>query len=496
MSQFQIMPKPIGPSEPVVVVKPKVVTVDPVTRIEGHLKIEVKLASVRGQRQVVDAWSTGTLFRGVEMILVNRDPWDAIPITQRICGVCPVSHSDAAVRALDNATPVTPTNNGRILRNLVLGSNFVASHILHFYHLAALDYIDGPEMAPWEPCWSTDKRVDPATTQTLVEHYVTALDMRRKAHEMGAIFGGRMPAPPTYVPGGFTSNPSAARIAAFNGYLDELIPFIQDVYIPDVQAVGSIYDDYFDIGRGPTNLLAYGVFDLNSSGTNKLLARGRVEGGSQTVLPVDANAIAEDVYWSWYNDDTNGLPPSEGSTVPQHPKQDAYSWLKAPRYAGLPCEVGPLARMWVNGDYRGGISVMDRHVARALETLKVAEAMRTWLTQLQIGQSVFANNLPPTTGTGVGLTEAPRGALGHWVRIAAGRISRYQVVTPTCWNASPRDAADVPGPIEQALIGTPVQNFDEPVELMRVIHSFDPCLSCAVHMLDVDKGAGVVIRNR
>ena len=473
---------------------PHFVTLDPVTRIEGHLKIKVQLELVGNQHQVVNAWSTGTLFRGAEQILVNRHPWDAIPITQRICGVCPVSHGLAAAKALDAAAGVSIPTNARILRNLVLGANYVQSHILHFYHLAALDYITGPDMAPWQPAWNVDLRVDAETTATLIQHYLTALAMRRKAHEVGAIFGGRMPAPPAYVPGGFTNTVTASAKNNAATRLADLVDFIQSTYIPDVQALGAIYDDYFEIGRGPGNLLSYGVFDLNASGSQRLLARGRVENESTTVQTVDVSAISEDVRRSWYADSTSGLPPAAGQTTPQYPKAGAYSWLKAPRYAGAPYEVGALARMWVNGDYREGVSVMDRHVARALEALKVAQAMQTWVGQLQVGAAVYTPNSVPASATSYGLTEAPRGALGHWLQVTSSVISRYQVVTPTCWNASPRDDDGQRGPIEQALIGTPVEDPEQPLEVLRVIHSFDPCLSCAVHVLRADSDAGVIVR--
>lgn len=456
--------------------------IDPVTRLEGHLKIEVTIDTTGGVQQVVDARATGTLFRGFESILTNRDPRDATHITQRICGVCPVSHGMAAVQTLDKAAGVTVPANGRIMRNLVLGANFVQSHILHFYHLAAQDFLIGPDMPPWQPNWPVDMRIDSATTAVLIDHYVAALDFRRKAHEMGALFGGRLPHPPTFIPGGISATPRSDRITRFLAYLDELIPFIQNVYIPDVQALGSIYADYFSVGRGWGNLLAYGVFDLDAAGATKLLARGRVENASASVQPVDTAAITEHVTHSWYNDSTNNLNPANGSTVPVYPKTAGYSWLKSPRYSNAPYEVGALARMWVNGDYRGGVSVMDRHVARALEALKVAQAMRGWAGQLSGTTSCTAWNTP-TSAAAYGLTEAPRGALGHWMSISGGRIARYQVITPTCWNASPRDSAGVRGPIEQALVGTPVQNPQMPVEVVRIIHSFDPCLSCAVHVM-------------
>jgi len=465
--------------------------IDPVTRLEGHLKIEVTVDRVNGVQRVVEAKATGTLFRGFEALLVNRHPWDAQHFTQRICGVCPVSHGMAAVSALDAASHVTVPPNARIMRNLVLAANYIQSHILHFYHLAVQDYIDGPAMPPWQPSWRADKRIDAATSSALVNHYVTALDMRRKAHEMGAIFGGRLPHPPAYIPGGFTTTVREDRIAKFRTYLDELLPFIRDTYVKDVELLSSVYKDYFAIGRGHGNLLAFGVFDLDAGGQSKLLRRGRLTRGSNRVQRVELGEITEQVTHSWYADNTNNLKPSSGATIPKYPKEDAYSWLKAPRYDGVPYEVGPLARMKVNGDYTGGISVMDRHLARADEALKVGQAMYGWVDQLQAGQPVFTRSLVPQSSSSYGLTEAPRGALGHWLQIANGKIARYQVITPTCWNASPMDNAKRRGPVEQALIGTPVKDIDEPVEVVRVIHSFDPCLSCAVHVMMPAEGVKV-----
>jgi hydrogenase large subunit len=308
---------------------------------------------------------------------------------------------------------------------------------------------------------------------------------------MGAIFGGKLPLPPAFVPGGFTTSPRAERISAFKNYLSEITAFIRGIYLPDVEQMGSVYSDYFALGTGCKNLLAFGVFDLEPSGNAKLLRRGLAKAGSTSIGPVDTKAITEKVTYSWYADSTNNLNPTSGMTRPVYPKGQAYSWLKAPRYQGIPFEVGPLARMWVNGDYRRGISVMDRHLSRAEEALKIAEAMEEWVNGLQVGGAVYREYRAPTTGSGVGLTEAPRGALGHWHKIASSKTNRYQIITPTCWNASPRDTNGLMGPIEQALIGLPVQNPEEPVEVARVIHSFDPCLSCAVHVLHPARKARV-----
>lgn len=462
---------------------PTITAIDPVTRIEGHLKITVTVDNVGGVQQVVDAQATGTLFRGFEQILLGRVPQDAEHITQRICGVCPVAHGMAAVAAMENVNGTKVPKNARILRNLVNGANFLQSHILHFYHLAAPDFINGPDMPPWTPTWNVDRRINAATTATLVDHYVKAVDMTRQAHEMGAIFGGRMPAPPTYIAGGFTAVPTAARITQFRSYLNTITDFIKNVYLPDVQALAGAYSDYFGIGRGPGNLLSFGVFELDPNATRRLLNRGRVFNGGTQVGPVDTLQIQEYVTHSWYDGSVDGLNPAAGVTNPQYPKDNAYSWLKAPRYKAHPYEVGALARMWVNRNYRRGISVMDRHAARAQEALLIATAMGNWLNNLTVGGAVYTPYATPTSGTGVGLTEAPRGALGHWLEIGNGRISRYQIVTPTCWNASPLDDKGRHGPIEAALVGTPVQDVAQPVEVLRVIHSFDPCLSCAVHVM-------------
>ena len=476
----------------------QITIVDPVTRIEGHMKVQVTIDTVSGKQQVTDAQCTGTQFRGFEKILVGRDTKDAPFITQRICGVCPVSHATAASLAIEHAAGVTVPTNARILRNLVLGANFIQSHILHFYLLAALDYITPPASAPWTPVWNIDL-MRSSSMQRIATNFTTAVTMRRQAHEMAAIFAGRMPGLSAIQAGGFTTKPTASMISSFNGYLNTLINFINNNYVPDVQLLSSTYSDYHQIGKGPGNLIAYGVFDLdNNASPSRLLKRGVVYSSNQTAVKTLSTAsITESVTNSWYDNSTNNLNPTKGTTVTVDPatKTSAYSWLKAPRYSTRPCEAGPLARMWINGDYRQGISVMDRHMARALEAQKIADAMITWLDQLTVGGSEYTAVTTPFSKSGEGLTEAPRGALGHWMSSAANTtlapngmasVSNYQIITPTCWNASPKDTNGVRGPLEQALIGTPVSNAAQPVEVLRVVHSFDPCMSCAVHVMHPD----------
>jgi hydrogenase large subunit len=471
----------------------KTITVGPVTRIEGHLDVEVTLDVVDGSQRVVDARSAGTMFRGFERILQRRHPRDAVHLTTRICGVCPTSHSMAASMNLEAAcgAVAAPPDNGRILRNLILGADFLQSHILHFYHLALLDYVDGSGLvaaSPGMPAPAGPDFVSGADAGPLLRHYVEAMEARRKTHQLGAVFGGKMPCSPVFVPGGCThafaetgsiETRASQRVALFRRLLDEVRAFIAAAYLPDVEFLAKRFAQYAAIGRGCGNLVAFGAFDLDASGSKRLFERGVWTGGQKG--PLDPKNITEDVKYSRYAATASPLHPSAGVTQPEADKPGAYSWIKAPRYSGQVCEVGPLARLWISGFYRQGISVMDRLLARAHEARRLADAMAEWVQQLRAGASSRRNFAFPSSGSGVGLTEAPRGALGHWIEFSGNAIERYQVLTPTAWNASPMDERGGKGPIEQALLGTPVRDKDQPVELLRVVHSFDPCLACSVH---------------
>jgi hydrogenase large subunit len=461
---------------------PTVVTIDPVTRLEGHLRVDVTVDAVDGKQQVIEARLSGTSFRGFETMLVGRDPSEAPHLTQRICGVCSVPHGVAAALALEKAAQNTIPENARLLRNLVLGANFIQSHVLHFYQLSLLDYVGGPGMPPWEPQWNVDRRIEGAEAARLVDHYKAALQAVRQTNEMAAVFAGRQPHSPAFVPGGFTNVPTTDQVAAFRKYLGTITDFIRSVYVPDVDFVASRYPEYNQLGRGYGSLLAFGGFPLDASGKRLFFAGGRMgEGGKEAQL-LNLEAVTEQVTHSWYDDASTNRHPSSGATQAVYPKEGAYSWLKAPRYEGQPYETGPLARMTIGGHYRQGISVHDRHRARAAETLKIVEVLPGWLDEVKSGEAVYSRYAVPAEAEAAGLTEAPRGALGHWLKIRQGKIAHYQVVTPTCWNASPRDDQHVPGPIEKALVGTPVGDPRQPVEVLRVVHSFDPCLACAVHV--------------
>lgn len=467
------------------------IVVDPVTRIEGHLKLEVEVEG----GVVTNAWTSGALFRGLELIMQGRDPRDAEQIMQRICGVCPTAHATAGILALDNAFDIDPPPNGRIIRNLILGSNWVQSHILHFFHLAALDYVKGPELAPFKPRYEADYRLSEGDNAQAVNHYLEALTMRRKAHEMDAIWGGKMPHVQTIVPGGATEVPDASKIYRFLTSLEELTKWVDTVYVPTVKAVAGAYSDWFDVGYGCGNMLAYGGFPLEEGKDHvkkeKLYKSGVYVRGQYGDL--DPELIEEQVKHSWYEDDIE-LKPADAVVKPDPKKKDAYSWLKAPRYNGEPMEVGPLARQWINkqkdivalGD-RKAFSVMGRHFARAIECSEIAHAMADWALKLQPGQPVCVPHKIPDSAVGMGLCEASRGALGHWHRIEGQRTKVYNAVVPTTWNASPLDVRNQHGPMEQAIIGCAVKDPANPVELVRIIRAFDPCFGCAIHVMTPDK---------
>jgi hydrogenase large subunit len=478
------------------------IKIDPITRIEGHLAIE----AVIDDGVVKEAKSAGTLFRGFEIILQGRDPRDANRLTQRICGVCPTAHATASALCLDDAFGLTDKipDNAKLIRALVFGSNFLQSHILHFYHLAALDYVDAAgavgDTAPFVPRYEGDYRVSGEANAELVNHYLKALDIRRKCQEMLAIFGGKMPHNVGIVPGGVTEKPTEDKITNFLWRLKEIKEFVENVYIPDVIAVAKIYDDYFGIGKGCGRLLAYGGFDLP---TGKLFKAGVISPDLQ-LEPFAKENITEDLKHSWYADAASGKNPAQGETQPDIKKKEAYSFLKSPRYKGQVCELGPLARMVSNyvqgdaitkelvdsvlGEFNAGVdalySVLGRHAARAIEAKLVANAMVDWLTSLKPDEPTIVESEIPEKGEGAGLTEAPRGGVGHWITIKDKKIERYQVIAPTAWNASPKDDKDQPGAVEQAIIGTKVKDKDNPFELVRIVRAFDPCLACSVHLLD------------
>lgn len=502
---------------------PQTITINPVTRIEGHLGIRVDVNDGR----VTAAYSSGESYRGFEQILVNRDPLDAQLITQRICGVCPIEHGVASNLAQEMAFGVQPPDNGRLLRNIIAAANFIQSHILHFYTLSAVDFIDVTAVlnyqgadaglnylkswvqnelarvdyfpaAPLLPRFNGDYIADAGINLGALRHYLAAFEMRAEASRIGALFGGKIPHAATLFPGGVSQPARIEHIVEAKKIIRRLRHFTETAYVPDVIAVAQAKPDYFTIGRGCGNFLAFGAFHETNDGAQKLFPSGVLLG--DTLQDVNQSLIAEYVAQSYFSS-PSGLHPSAGETTPQAHKPDAYSWLKAPRYNGQVMEVGPLARVLVA--YRRNhpvikplvdatlaklgrplshlVSVMGRHLARALECQVLAASTEEWIDAITPDGPTINRFTKPANAAGYGLTEAARGALGHWLQITSGKVSRYQCVVPTTWNCSPRDDAGQPGALEQALVGTPIADPAHPIEAVRVVRSFDPCVSCAVH---------------
>ncbi len=558
------------------------IVVDPVTRIEGHLRIE----AVVENGVITDAFSSGTMVRGIEKILLGRDPRDAWAFTERVCGVCTTVHALASVRTVEDALGITVPKNAELIRNLMFCAQYVQDHVIHFYHLHALDWVDvvsvlsanpnetskiARSISRWpksSPKYFADvqKRIKtfvesgqlgifangywghpayklpPEVNLLAVAHYLEALDWQKEIIKIHTIFGGKNPHP-NYLVGGVPLSINTEEVNALNSerlnhvgqLISDAVSFIEQVYLPDLLAVAGFYKDWASIGGGLPNYLAYG--DLPTTSYNQpssfKFPRGAILNRNLSevheVNGRDESEIREYIAHSWYNykeGDEKSLHPWDGETDfnftgPAPPfehlnVEGKYSWLKTPRWKNHPMEVGPLARMLVAyakgvteaqdvvNDALGRLNVpvtalfstLGRTAARGLETQLVVHWMRGFyddlIANIKAGNTSTFNgdkwdpDTWPATAEGVGMTEAPRGALAHWIRIKDKKIENYQLVVPSTWNASPRDPNNQRSAYEQSLIGTPVSNKDQPLEIIRTIHSFDPCLACAVHLYDPD----------
>jgi [NiFe] hydrogenase large subunit/hydrogenase large subunit len=554
------------------------VVVDPITRIEGHLRIEAQADNGK----ITNAWASSTQFRGIEIIMQGRDPRDAWAFTQRICGVCTVVHAVASCRAVEDALDITIPANANIIRNLIHGMQFVQDHVIHFYHLHALDWVDvvsalsanpadtaaiARQISPWPNNSETHFRdvqnrlktfvgsgqlgiftngywghpaykLPPAVNLLAVAHYLEALDWQRDVIRLHTIFGGKNPHP-NFLVGGMasainledTATINAERLTDIHDMIQRAQRFVEQVYWPDLVAIAGFYKDWAAIGGGTGNYLACGEFpetdvrDLDSL----YLPRGIVLNKDLSkVVPYDEEKVKEYITSSWYEyskGDDAGLHPYEGETKAKYTGpptpwtylqgEKKYSWMKAPRYDGRPMEVGPLARMLVayaagHKDVREMVtaalgklgvgpaalfSTLGRTAARGIETVLLARRLPVWYDKLveriKSGDVRTFDNSKwdpakwPAKAQGYGYLDAPRGALGHWVQIEDQKISRYQCVVPSTWNCSPRDGQGVPGPYEAALMDHhPLVDPERPIEILRTIHSFDPCMACGVHVLD------------
>ncbi len=556
------------------------IVIDPITRIEGHLRVEVELEN----GVVKDAYSSGTMVRLLEEIVKGRDPRDIWAYVGRACGVCTTVHSLASVRAVEDALDISIPPNAELVRNLMFCAQYMHDHVVHFYHLHALDWVDIVSVLKADPVEASNlaskaspfpksspayfssiqtrikKFVDsgqlgifangywghsayklpPELNLIAVAHYLEALDWQKEMVKVHAIFGGKNPHP-NYLVGGMAcaintnevSALNAERLALVGKILKQGKEFIEQVYIPDVMAVAPFYLDWAAIGGGLSNYLSYGDLPTNGLGdvSSYKFPRGIIlDRNLNEVVEVDTKdeqQIKEYISHSWYqyeNTDEEGLFPFEGQsninyTGPQPPYDyldvdGKYSWVKTPRWKGKAMEVGPLSRMLVG--YASGIteytdlvndtlarlgapatalfSTLGRTAARALETQLVANWAQEFYDQLlaniRSGDERMANSEKfdpdtwPSSARGVGMTEAPRGALAHWVVIEGKKTKNYQLIVPSTWNSSPRDGTGQRSAYESSLIGTPVENPEQPIEILRTIHSFDPCMACAVHLYD------------
>lgn len=556
------------------------IVVDPVTRIEGHLRIEAKM---NGNR-IEQAYSSGTMVRGIERIMQDRDPRDAWAFAQRICGVCTLVHGIASVRSVEDALKYTVPPNAQLIRNLMIAAQHVHDHVMHFYHLHALDWVDVVSALSADPKATSELaqslssypksspgyfadtqkkfkefiasgqlgifangywghpayKLPPEVNLMALAHYLEALAWQREAVKLHAIFGGKNPHP-NFVVGGVPcaidlnsdSAINSERLSQVQNIISQMQMFVEQVYVPDTIAIGSFYKDWFKQGEGIGNFMTYGDFPLTGMGDRSTF---QVPGGVilnrdlSTVHNLDLNAdgeIEEFVAHAWYDyrgGKEQGLHPYAGETAlnytgPQPPYEhldvdQSYSWIKAPRWRGKPMEVGPLARVLML--YASGheptrdmvdstlrqldlpidalFSTMGRTAARALESKSIVNMMAGWFDNLvaniKSGDTKTFNDILwqpsswPKQARGVGYMEAPRGALAHWIVIENEKISNYQAVVPTTWNAGPRDNKGQQGPYDAALVGHTVHDSTQPLEILRTIHSFDPCIACAVHLTD------------
>lgn len=538
--------------------KPNLV-IDPLTRIEGHMRVE----AVVENGKITDAWVVETLYRGVETILKGRVPTDAYYVTQRICGVCPTAHGHASSMAVEEAAKTTIPDGARLVRNLLEAAEWLHSHILWFYTLAALDYVNpakalaadiadtyalaqaaGTKTSDFKAVqdrlkalveggdlsifsngwWGHDPIKDPAKADSLynpempaelhliaVAHYLEALDMQAEGARVMAILGGKFPHVMTSVAGGTAWMPTEEKVDDILYRLKRINEWVWSAMIPDTLAIAPFYADALTYGGGCGNFLSYGCYDRDSMDPyDRYLARGIVfTGKGLKTEEVDDNNVREYVEHSWYTS-PSGLHPLDGETKAIDEWNDStynlegqYSWGKAPRYNDEVIEVGPLARMivaYLSGGNESNkkvktliddtlkalgtndptvlVSLLGRVAARNLETALVADWALEWVVELaatvKAGGAEFFKPYELKDGKGAGLWEAPRGALGHYLNAKGGRIANYQVITPTTWNMSPRDAAGKLGPTEQALIGTPVADVERPIEAARIVRSFDP----------------------
>lgn len=493
--------------------RPTTVTI-PLHRVEGDLEIRVEVDG----GVVTDAWSAGTMYRGFERILVGRGAMDGLVLTPRVCGLCSTAHLTAASRALDMIAGAVPPADAVRLRNVALMVEHLQSDMRHMFLMAAADFTN-PALGDNALFAEAVRRYAPFSGDTVVQ----VIQQTKRLLEIVAIIGGQWPHSCYMVPGGIVSVPGAGDLLQCRHLLRQYRDWYErrilgcsldrwaavrsaadlDVWLDENAAQHDGDLGFFvryaraigldRLGRGHGNFLSFGACDLPQGTQVRAEAGGFVPAGfaqGTRVRAFDQASVAEHIAFSWFTGYEGGRHPSEGETLPYATGEEGrgYSWAKAPRYDGLPAETGPLAELIVGGDplfldllSSGGPSTFLRELARMVRGVRLMPVIDAWLTESTGADNFYSPPAKIVEGQGFGLTQATRGALGHWVRIGQGLIEHYQIVTPTAWNASPRDSGGVRGPIEEALIGTPVRDADNPVEVGMVVRSYDPCLVCTVH---------------
>jgi len=407
-------------------------------------------------------------------MLKGRSPLDAVYFTQRICGICSTAHAMASTLALEDALKITVSLNDSYIRDIMHGFEFVQNHLRHFYLLSMPSYVKISSVKLVGAEQYSDYRLPEKINKKIEEHYVKSIELSRLAHEGLALLGGKAPHSHGIFVGGVTVNIDAYKLEKVKSIIKNIQSFVTTTMKEDVEIISKYYPDYFKKGISYSYFMSYGVFDKYEDPEITYVKPGVMKDNVKYSLKPDK--ITEQIHYSWYKKDEN-LEEVDLS------KLEAYTFIKAPRYLGLPMEVGPLARLIISGEYTNGHSCMDRNIARVLETEKILEIMKNLAKRIELK----ANNQKvydiPEKAYGIGLTDTTRGALGHWISIENKVINHYNIITPTVWNLSPKDASNLPGTIERALIGTKLNNIKEPIEIGRIVRSFDPCVSCATHLI-------------
>ena len=448
----------------------KIFTLDPVTRISGFLEIKAEAE----ENIIVKAEASGLLFRGFEKMLKGRAPLDAVYFTERICGICSTAHAMASSLALEDALKVSISLNDSYLRDIMHGFEFLQNHLRHFYLLTIPSYVKISSIKLVGDQEYSDFRLPEEINKKIEKHYVSSIEFSRLAHEALAVLGGKAPHNHGIFVGGVTVNIDAYKLEKVKSIVRSIKAFVTVVMKEDVEIIAKYYADYFEKGKSYPYFMSYGVFHRYEEPELTYVKAGVMKEG--VLQPLDAGKITEQIRYAWYKND-------EASVEVDLSKTDAYSFVKAPRYLNLPMEVGPLARLIISGQYSGGNSSMDRNMARVLETEKILGIIEKLVERVELkGNNQRAYSMPQSA-YGVGLIDTTRGALGHWVQIENQVIKHYNIITPTAWNLSPKGINGLPGVVERALIGSTINNIKEPVEIGRIVRSFDPCVSCATHLI-------------